>query len=45
MVTVAQLDEILKSGNFNFPENAVDTVLKEMLNCNEVNQIDRACFI
>ena len=37
MVTVAQLDEILKSGNFNFPENAVDTVLKEMLNCNEVD--------
>ena len=45
MVSVAQLDEILKTGKFNFPDNAIDTVLKEMLGCHDVDSIDRACFI
>ena len=45
LVTVGQLETILKSEEFNFPENAVDTVLIEMLNAPDMSQIDRNCYI
>lgn len=42
---MGQLETILKSQEFNFPENAVDTVLIEMLNAPDMSQIDRNCYI
>ena len=45
MVTVGQLEAILGSDNFNFPENAVDTVLIEMLSAPDMSKIDRNCYI
>ena len=45
LVSVANLDEILQTGDFNFPPNAIDTVLIEMLGVTNVDSIDRNCQI
>ena len=45
LVTVKQLDDILKGDFFNFPPGAVDHVLIEMLGVTDVQNIDRNCFI
>ena len=43
LVSVHQLEQILSSSDFNFPPNAVDTVLLEMLGVKNVDSIDRNC--
>ena len=45
LVSVLQLEQILGSSDFNFPPNAVDTVLLEMLGVKNVDSIDRNCQI
>lgn len=45
LVSVLQLEKILSSTDFNFPANAVDTVLLEMLGVKNVDSIDRNCQI
>ena len=45
MVSVATLEQVLASKDFNFPANAVDSVLIEMLGATNVTQIDRNCQI
>lgn len=45
LVSVQQLEQILGSSDFNFPSNAVDTVLLEMLGVKNVDSIDRNCQI
>ena len=44
-MTVGQLETILGTKDFDFPENAVDTVLIEMLNAPDMSKIDRNCYI
>lgn len=45
LVSVQQLEHILSSNDFNFPPNAVDTVLLEMLGVKNMESIDRNCQI
>ena len=45
LVTVGYLEHVLQSGDFNFPVNAVDTVLTTMLGVPESSQIDHNCQI
>ena len=39
------METILGTKDFDFPENAVDTVLIEMLNAPDMSKIDRNCYI